>query len=275
MRLFRAALALLMSSSLTLATASAADLPDILTTAEITGINVGTCVVNGEEQHSLSAGFQLPINMRKQVSVRDGAIWDVYASINTSGVVNGTVSGFASGNLDNWTVGLQGGGSANINVNIPVTGYARRRSRSFGYLSALITVELSDTASARSQCVDGNHGNPTIQTQPPVVRATVTITSARYTGPGQIFRRLRARIESEMRSQFTQQVQQQVSTAASQYQSKRDELMTQLVGKLPDGCLCTLRNLRLLGGAVGGGSGPGNSSGGNSTPVASPTPVER
>lgn len=187
--------------------------------------------------------------------VRDGLIWDVYADINVAGTVNGSLMGFASGTLDDWTLGLEGTGQANISVSIPVTGYRytgigrrrRRVARSFGHLAATIHVQLADSTTLESQCSNGEHGEPTITTQPPVVTTTISITSANYTGPFSIFARLRARIEGTMRSQFIQQVNQQISHGTSQYQAKRDALVGELIAKLPSGCICMAQTLPFIG----------------------------
>lgn len=221
----------------------AEDVSTVLRGIELGGIKVGSCTVGAVERHSLSADFSLPINLSQTVFVRDGRVWDVYATINVSGAANGAVAGLVSGTLDDWTLGLQGSGSANLRVHIPVTGSTRRgRARSFGYLTASIRVELSDTGTLQSQCSQGQQGPPVVSTQAPVVQTTVSIVSARYTGPGQIFPRLRQRIESTMRDQFKQQVENQIRRGASNYAAKRDGLVGQLVAKLPDGCLCFRRN---------------------------------
>lgn len=223
--------------------AHAEDVSGILRGIELGGVKAGSCSVAGAQRYSLTADFSLPINLSQTVFVRDGRVWDVYATINVSGAANGAVAGLVSGTLDEWTLGLQGSGSANLRVHIPVTGSTRRgRARSFGYLTATIRVDLSDSATLQSQCSQGQQGPPVVSTQAPVVQTTVSIVSARYTGPGQIFPRLRERIESTMRDQFKQQVENQIRLGSSNYTAKRDGLVGELVAKLPDGCLCFRRN---------------------------------
>ena len=233
----------------------AQEVSQLLEDLEITDVDTRTCTVNGEERHELSADFSLPLNFNERQMVRDGLIWDVYADVNVAGAVNGSLTGFVSGTLDDWTLGLEGTGQANISVSIPVTGYkyigiGRRRrqvTRSFGHLTPTIHVHLADSATLESQCSNGEHGEPTMTTQPPVVTTTISITSANYTGPFSIFPRLRARIEGTMRSQFIQQVNQQVSRGTSQYQAKRDALVGELIARLPSGCICMAQSLSFIG----------------------------
>ena len=234
----------------------AQEVSQLLEGLEITDVDTRTCTVNGEERHELSADFSLQLNFNERQMVRDGLIWDVYADINVAGAMNGSLVGFVTGTLDDWTLGLEGTGQANISVSIPVTGYkyrgfGRRRrlvaTRSFGYLGATINVQLADSATLESQCSDGDHGEPTITTRPPVVTTTISIISANYTGPFSIFGRLRARIESTMRSQFTQQINQQVARGTLQYQAKRDALVGELIAKLPSGCICMAQSLSFIG----------------------------
>ena len=211
---------------------------------QITDVGVNTCYVNDSEQHSLFADFRMPINVSERVIIRDGWLWNIYADISANGEINGRLSGFIQGTLDQWSLGLDGSGTATIDVSIPITGRNRRgRTRRFGYLDATIQVSISDRVTLQSMCSDEHHEDVGIVTSPPIINVTIVSLRSRYTGPLSIFPRIRRAVQDKMQSAFRQNIHQQIRAGVANYQSKKADLISQLISRLPEGCFCVLADI--------------------------------
>ena len=216
----------------------------ILEDIQIIDAGIDTCDVNNSEQHSLFVDFTLPINVSERVIIRDGWLWNIYADISANGEINGRLSGFIQGTLDQWSLGLDGSGTATIDVGIPITGRNRRgRTRRFGYLDATIQISISDRVTLKSMCSDEHHDDVGIVTSPPIVNVTLVSLRSRYTGPLSIFPRIRRAVQNRMRSAFRQNIHQQIGAGVTNYQSKKTDLIGQLISRLPEGCFCVLAEI--------------------------------